>query len=129
MSKNFTHQLVKRSVKLPVTAGVLAVMLLFTTTVNAVNTSVSIRIQTKNVKYYPNPAISYINFEVPQDYVNKNYSLQVFSFTGKKMYETTVSEVKFTLTFSNDFYRGIYVFQLRDASGRIIETGKFQVNK
>jgi len=66
---------------------------------------------------------------VSQKYVNKNYVLQVFSFTGKKMYETTLTTSKLMLTFSNDYYRGIYVYQLRDASGKIVETGKFQINK
>jgi hypothetical protein len=61
--------------------------------------------------------------------VNKNYALQVFSFTGKKMYETALTASKLTLTFTNDYYRGIYVYQLRDASGKIVETGKFQINK
>ncbi len=28
-----------------------------------------------------------------------------------------------------DFYRGIYVYQLRDKEGNIIESGKFQVVK
>lgn len=29
----------------------------------------------------------------------------------------------------DDFYRGIYVYQLRDKEGKIIESGKFQVVK
>ncbi len=41
-------------------------------------------IQTKTIKCYPNPAVSFINFEFPDDYVSKNYILQVYSFTGKK---------------------------------------------
>ena len=28
-----------------------------------------------------------------------------------------------------DFYRGVYIFQLRDAQGTIVESGKFQVVK
>jgi len=28
-----------------------------------------------------------------------------------------------------DFYRGIYIFQLRDRNGRIVDSGKFQVSK
>jgi len=28
-----------------------------------------------------------------------------------------------------DFTRGIYIFQLKDQNGKVIESGKFQVNK
>lgn len=86
-------------------------------------------VQPKTIKCYPNPAISFVNFEFGNDALTKNYSLQVFSFTGKKMYETSVNNQKITLTLTNDFYRGIYVYQLIDKSGRILETGKFQVAK
>jgi hypothetical protein len=86
-------------------------------------------VQTKTIKCYPNPAISFVNFEFPDDYVSKNYVLEIYSFTGKKMYETNVNTIKATLTFTNDYYRGIYIYQLQDKTGRIVETGKFQVNR
>jgi Secretion system C-terminal sorting domain len=86
-------------------------------------------IQAKTIRCYPNPAISFINFDFPVDYTAKNYSLQVYSFTGKKMYEVNVASLKLTLTFTNEFYRGIYIYQLRDKDGKILETGKFQVNR
>jgi hypothetical protein len=86
-------------------------------------------IQAKTIKCYPNPAVSFVNFEFPDEYVSKSYILQVYSFTGKKMYETNISTEKTTLTFTNDFYRGIYIYQLQDKTGRVVETGKFQVNR
>lgn len=86
-------------------------------------------LQAKTIRCYPNPAVSFVNFEMPADYLSKGYSLQVYSFTGKKMYEAAVTTAKSTLTFSNDFYRGIYIYQLQDKSGKILETGKFQVNR
>jgi hypothetical protein len=86
-------------------------------------------IQAKTIRCYPNPAISFINFDFPVEYTSKNYSLQVYSFTGKKMYEVNVASLKLTLTFTNEFYRGIYIYQLRDKDGKILETGKFQVNR
>ena len=86
--------------------------------------------QVKIVKCYPNPAVSFVNFELTDNNAaTKNYSIEVYSFTGKKMYEANISNVKITLSLANDFYRGIYVYQLRDKSGRILETGKFQVTK
>ena len=86
-------------------------------------------LQAKTIKCYPNPAISYVNFELPDNYVSKDYLLQVYSFTGKKMYEANVNSAKTTLPFNNQFYRGIYVYQLQDKTGRVVETGKFQVTR
>ena len=83
----------------------------------------------KVVKFYPNPATSLITFEFkkePED--NKTYSFQVFNFPGKKMYETDNVSAKTVIDLSN-FFRGIYVYQLKDQSGRIIESGKFMVVK
>lgn len=79
------------------------------------------------VKCYPNPATSFVNFEFTSNYISKGYTLSVYSFSGKKMNENNVNTSKITLTFSDDYFRGIYIYQLRDKSGRIIETGKFQV--
>ncbi|BAV08586.1 hypothetical protein FLA_4632 [Filimonas lacunae] len=79
------------------------------------------------VKCYPNPAISYINFEFPQQ-IDKDYTLYIYSFVGKKMTELQVTNRKLILPLTG-YYRGIYVFQLRDKTGKIIETGKFQVEQ
>lgn len=81
----------------------------------------------KIVKFYPNPATSFINFEFPQQ-IDKSYSLAIYSFVGKKMTELSVSSKKLVVPLS-DYYRGIYVFQLKDKTGKIIETGKFQVEQ
>jgi len=80
--------------------------------------------QPKVVKCYPNPATSVVNFEFPAP-----YTLQIYSFTGKKMTEVAASANKVSVILNNDFYRGIYIYQLRDKTGRVIETGKFQVIK
>lgn len=80
----------------------------------------------KIVKFYPSPATSIINFEFSNE-IGKNYILQVYSFTGKKMIETPVSANKMTLTLNSDFYRGIYIIRLCDKSGKVLETSKFQV--
>ncbi len=84
-------------------------------------------IQSKVVRFYPNPATNIINFEFSKP-VQKDYILQVFNFVGKKVFESNAVSQK-TSVLLTDFYRGIYIFQLRDKSGRIIESGKFQVNK
>lgn len=83
--------------------------------------------QSKVVRFYPNPATSIINFEFSKP-VQRDYILQVFSFVGKKVFELNGVSQKTSVPLT-DFYRGIYIFQLRDKSGRIIESGKFQVSK
>ena len=84
--------------------------------------------QVKIVKCYPNPATSVINFEF-QSGADKNAVLQIYSFSGKKMKDVSVSLGKVSVILDNEYYRGIYIFQLRDKNGNIIETGKFQVVK
>ena len=86
-------------------------------------------IAVKIVKCYPNPAVSFVNFDVDFNQVNKGNSIQVYSFSGKKLFESQILAVRTTLTFNENYFRGIYVYQLKDKTGRIIETGNFQVVK
>ena len=81
----------------------------------------------KSLKIYPNPATSYITFDFDKT-PEKGYSIQVYSFLGKKMYENQNLTAKNTINLS-DFNRGVYIYQLKDQSGRVIESGKFQVSK
>ena len=83
---------------------------------------------TATVRFYPNPASSYITFEDFLRKYDKNYHIQVFKKKKKKVAEFNLGDPKNILNLS-DFFRGIYVFQLKDASGKIVESGKFQVNK
>ena len=79
------------------------------------------------VKLYPNPATTSIHVDIPKN--NSPYALfQVYSFMGRKLYESRLYNNKNTL-YLNDFYRGVYIYQLRDRSGALLETGKFQVLK
>ena len=80
----------------------------------------------KTVKFYPNPAISFINFEFEKNY--DNYKLEIFNFLGKKIKDQKVSDKKITVPLT-EFYRGVYIFQLMDPKGNIVESGKFQVVK
>ncbi len=81
----------------------------------------------KAIKFYPNPATSFINFELIKSN-QKGATLQVYNFVGKKVYELSNLNQKTSLSLT-EFYRGVYIFQLRDKSGRIVESGKFQVVK
>lgn len=83
---------------------------------------------TATIKFYPNPAVSFITFEDALKKYDKNYTIQLFNFLGKKVYEFSLNEQKNIVNVS-DFFRGIYIFQLRDPTGKIVESGKFQVTK
>jgi hypothetical protein len=79
------------------------------------------------LRFYPNPATSVITFDFQKGF-EKGYSIQVYSFLGKKMYESNNINTRTTLNLS-EFTRGVYIYQLRDRSGKIVESGKFQVSK
>jgi hypothetical protein len=81
----------------------------------------------KIIRFFPNPASSNINFELQRGY-DQSYTLVLFNFMGKKLEEFTPSSQLVNLSLNN-FYRGIYIFQLRDKTGKIIESGRFQVVK
>jgi len=81
----------------------------------------------KFIRFYPNPAVSVINFEFQKGY-DKLFSFQLYNFIGKKVFDvrTVTPKINIPLT---DYYRGVYIYQLRDRTGKILETGKFQVIK
>jgi Secretion system C-terminal sorting domain len=78
------------------------------------------------IKFYPNPATSFIIIELQKNQ-DKNYSFLVFNFSGKKIIDMPVSgKTRIDLT---SYTRGLYIFQLKDHYGKTIEAGKFQVEK
>lgn len=81
----------------------------------------------KLVNFYPNPATSNIVFEFTKAY-DKSYSLAVFNFMGKKVFEVQRTPQRISILL-DEFFRGIYIFQLRDKNGVIVQSGKFQVVK
>lgn len=85
-------------------------------------------VNTKIIKAYPNPATSYIVFEFDKS-VDRSYTLQIYAFYGKKMAELHINESKLNINLDDSYMRGLYIYQLVDQSGKIIESGKFQVNK
>lgn len=83
--------------------------------------------QAKILKFYPSPATSDITFEYQHGY-DKSFSLQIYNFMGKKVYELTTTSPHMTVSLAS-FYRGVYIYQLRDKTGQIIESNKFQIIK
>lgn len=82
----------------------------------------------KVTRYYPNPATTVINFEFDKT-VDRSYTLLICNFLGKRMTEQRITESKLVITLDDQYYRGLYIYQLRDQSNRIIESGRFQVVK
>jgi hypothetical protein len=81
----------------------------------------------KVIKFYPNPCVSYIIFELAKE-DNKTYNLEIYSFIGRKVKDVPDAADKTTVQLS-DLPRGIYIFQLKDETGRVTDSGRFQVNK
>lgn len=81
----------------------------------------------KFVSFYPNPAVSNINFDFVKD--NRAVSaIQIFNLIGKPVLEVKTPSSRNNISISS-LYRGVYVFKLVDRNGSILETGKFQVVK
>lgn len=81
----------------------------------------------KRMSIYPNPATSFITFDV-QKINQKGLTIVVFNFLGKKMAEKQSVNEK-TLLSLTDFSRGTYIYHLVDPGGKVLDTGKFQVSK
>lgn len=79
----------------------------------------------KIIKFFPNPATTVINFEFQGGY-DKSYTLQFYNFMGKKVNEFKPGSDRINISLEG-YYRGVYIYQLRDKNGKIVESGKFQV--
>lgn len=79
------------------------------------------------MKFYPNPATTFIKAEFQKNF-NAGYTLQIINFIGKQVYEAKNVNSSTTLDLST-YTRGVYIYQLKDPSGKVIESGKFQVSK
>ncbi len=80
-----------------------------------------------HVRFYPNPATNFITFDIKEP-IERGLVLQVYSFLGRQISSVPVNGSRVTLNLSQ-FFRGVYVVQLRSANGKVLETHKFQVSK
>lgn len=81
----------------------------------------------KVVNLYPNPARSYVTFDIQKNY-QKGLTISIYNFLGKKMVETPNVAEKTTVTLT-DFNRGLYIYHIKDQTGKVIDSGKFQVSQ
>jgi hypothetical protein len=84
--------------------------------------------QDRIVKLYPNPATTYVTFDLQKNY-KQGLTLNIYNgVLGKKMYETANLPPRVIIDL-NEFNRGIYIYHITDATGKILESGKFQVSR
>lgn len=76
---------------------------------------------------YPNPARSFLQIQYKQP-MNIPEVLVVYNFLGKKQLEVSKPGNNVYVDLA-EFKRGLYIFQFRDSNGRILDSGKFQVEK
>ncbi|MCL6524218.1 MAG: T9SS type A sorting domain-containing protein [Thermoflavifilum sp.] len=81
----------------------------------------------KVLKLYPNPASTQINLEL-QTHGDQTYEVVIYNFLGKKFDDFKLSGGRVTLSLSR-YYSGIYIYQLLDMQGNVVESGKFNVIK
>ena len=84
-------------------------------------------VEFKIIKFYPNPATVNITFDI-QKPIEKGCTIQIYSILGNKVMTIPVTSNHVYANIS-ELFRGVYVFHLRNAAGKIIESNKFQVNK
>jgi hypothetical protein len=82
----------------------------------------------RQIRSFPNPATTAIQFELRQRLPLENAQLKIFNFLGKKVAEIPRISSSIRVDLSG-FHRGIYIYQLTDARGRVLESGKFMVEK
>ena len=107
---------------------ILSFLLLSTAFVSAQESRLPSQTEIKKLTLYPNPATSFITFDIQKNY-QKGLTIVVFNFLGKKIAEKQSVNEK-TLLSLTDFTRGTHIYHLIDqTTGRVIDTGKFQVTK
>lgn len=106
---------------------IISIILLTATNSKGQTTREPMQEGTRIMKLYPNPAVSFIKFEAQKN-IDKGYTLQVINFIGKQVYEAKNINNSTTLDLST-YNRGVYIYQLKDQSGKVLESGKFQVSK
>ena len=84
-------------------------------------------VQTKFIKSYPNPASTVVNFEFQKGY-SRSYSIQILNSIGKKMYESKNIPSLLSINLKEEkFYSGVYIYQLIDKNGIVVESGKILI--
>jgi hypothetical protein len=81
----------------------------------------------KRTSIYPNPARSFVRIQYKQA-TPLPATLTIYNFLGKKQLETNQPGNNVYIDLA-EFNRGVYIFQFRDRNGKVIDSGKFHVEK
>lgn len=91
-------------------------------------TTPSAEVQDRIVKLYPNPATDYVVFDLQKNY-RQGLTIQIYNgVLGKKVFETINAPSRINVDLK-DYNRGVYIYHIIDPTGKIIESGKFQVSR
>jgi len=82
----------------------------------------------RQIRCYPNPATTAIFFELKARNPQESAQLRIYNFLGKKVVDIPRMNTNIRIDLNN-LNRGIYIYQLTDVQGRIMESGKFHVEK
>ncbi len=82
----------------------------------------------RQLRCYPNPATTVIFFEFKARNGQEPTQLRIYNFLGKKVVDIPRLYANTRVDLQH-FNRGIYIYQLTDARGRVMESGKFYVEK
>ncbi len=82
-------------------------------------------VKANSVNVYPNPATSQVNFSIAAN-PGKEYMLEVYDMTGKKMNSYTVQN-NFAAISTSGYAPGLYLYRLCDRNGEQLNIGKFSV--
>jgi len=82
----------------------------------------------RQIRCYPNPATTAIFFELKARNPQESAQLRIYNFLGKKVVDIPRMNTSIRIDLNN-LNRGIYIYQLTDVQGRIMESGKFHVEK
>lgn len=82
----------------------------------------------RQIRCYPNPATTAIFFELKARNPQENAQLRIYNFLGKKVLDIPRMNTNIRVDVNN-LNRGIYIYQLTDMHGRVMESGKFHVEK
>jgi hypothetical protein len=102
-------------------------LILFTTVVTQAQTRPVNEQPGVQLRFYPNPATSVVTFDFMKGY-DKGYTLHVYNFLGRRVHESKNIPQRTSITLT-DYSRGIYIYQLVDRNGKVVESGKFQVSR
>jgi hypothetical protein len=74
------------------------------------------------LRVYPNPTISYLYIEVPQNMIGQSYSMEVRNSIGQSMFGVGLNQPLVQINFNSFGAAGSYTLLLKNPQGAVIDT-------